>query len=86
MDMVRFICVLSLLSTLAALTKAPDQELYQANRQHDPFSLSSQNPLLSMHQTNGVKIKEVVPVPPKSIGWYLSSVHELIDGYHVQRH
>ena len=59
--MVSFLCVVSLLSTLASLTKTPEHELYQDNRQHDPFSLMNSNPLFSMHHKIVLKLKKWAP-------------------------
>ena len=63
MDMVSFLCVVSLLSTLASLTKTPEHELNQDNRQHDPFSLMNSNPLFSLHHKMVLKLKKLYQFP-----------------------
>ena len=69
MDMVSFLCVLALLSTLTSLAKAPEHELFQASSQDDPFYLSCNNTcaLLSRHHKMVLKLRKLYQFPKKRL-------------------
>ena len=68
---VSFLWVITLLSSLTFLAKAPEQELFQdqANSRNDPFYLSCNNTsvLLSRHHKMMLKLKKLYQFPKKRL-------------------